>query len=181
MCGISGLVTAAQDETPPLDLVRIVNSQSARGPDSVGYSRQLLPDGRAIWLAHNRLSIIDLSAAGNQPFVAENGRYTMVFNGAIYNYIELRRELQACGRFFRSSSDTEVLLEAFAQWGINAFSKFLGMFAVAIYDAASQKLTLARDRFGVKPLYYIADKSVIRFASTATGNQLRVRWPGNQV
>ncbi len=179
MCGISGMVVETQVETPPADLVCIVDSQSARGPDSVGYRRFGIGDGRSLWLAHNRLSIIDLSSAGNQPFTAESGRYAMVFNGAIYNYLEIRRELEAVGRSFRSSSDTEVLLEAYAQWGERAFEKFLGMFAVAIYDSESRRLTLARDRFGVKPLYFSRIGGGLCFASNPTQIAVTRRFPVN--
>ena len=124
MCGISGVISKMTGADSPTGLQSIVHSQRSRGPDSVGYLRRDLRDGRTLWLAHKRLSIIDLSTDANQPMVTDDGRYAMVFNGAIYNYVELRRELEALGRRFRTSSDTEVLLLSYAQWGISAFSRF---------------------------------------------------------
>lgn len=166
MCGISGVIAKMTGGELPAGLPSIVHSQRSRGPDSVGYLRRDMRDGRTLWLAHNRLSIIDLSTDANQPMVSDDGRYAMVFNGAIYNYVELRRELEALGRRFRTSSDTEVLLLGYAQWGIAAFSKFCGMFAVAIHDNVTDELLLARDRFGVKPLYYYESSDKFWFAST---------------
>ena len=166
MCGISGAIVTANSRTPPPQLAAIVASQHHRGPDSQGFVRRALADGRSLWLAHNRLSILDLSDEANQPMVSADGRFAMVFNGAIYNYVELRRELEGLGRAFRTSSDTEVLLQAFAEWGRDAFARLLGMFTVAIHDAHSGTLTLARDRFGVKPLYYRLHQDEFWFAST---------------
>lgn len=166
MCGISGVISKMTGADSPTGLQSIVHSQHSRGPDSVGYLRRDMRDGRTLWLAHNRLSIIDLSSDANQPMVTDDGRYAMVFNGAIYNYVELRRELAALGRRFRTSSDTEVLLLSYAQWGISAFSKFFGMFTVAIHDNFTDELLLARDRFGVKPLYYREAADQFWFAST---------------
>jgi asparagine synthase (glutamine-hydrolysing) len=166
MCGISGVITKSISADSPAELQAIVRSQQSRGPDSVGYLRRNMRDGRTLWLAHNRLSIIDLSTGANQPMVTEDGRYAMVFNGAIYNYLELRLELEALGWRFRTTSDTEVLLLAYAQWGKMAFSRFVGMFAVAIHDNLKDELIIARDRFGVKPLYYQETAHEFWFAST---------------
>ncbi len=118
-------------------------------------------------LGHNRLSIIDLSPAGNQPMWDVDRRVCLVFNGEIYNYVELRAELAALGHRFASTSDTEVILEAFKQWGTDAFGRFNGMFAFGLFDTRDERLYLVRDRFGVKPLYYAAGGDTIHFASTA--------------
>jgi asparagine synthase (glutamine-hydrolysing) len=166
MCGISGCVLQVGDRTPPADLVAIVESQAPRGPDSTGYITRAIGNGRSLWLAHNRLSIIDLSSDANQPMVSHDGRYSLVFNGAIYNYVELRDELSAEGYAFRTSSDTEVLLAALIVWGEAALPRLFGMFAFAFHDAATNLLTLARDRFGVKPLYFRQLGDNIWFAST---------------
>jgi asparagine synthase (glutamine-hydrolysing) len=147
MCGISGIVgagwTCAQ-------LSAMVKSQHHRGPDACGIYTS--PCGLA-GLGHNRLSIIDLSDAGRQPMSDTLGRYTLVFNGEIYNYLELRRELQAEHEFL-THTDTEVLLAAYQKWGAACLDKFLGMFAFAIWDEQTRTLFAARDRFGVKPFYY---------------------------
>src|SRR6201994_4953677 len=130
------------------------------------------PDGSGIWssgplaLGHRRLSIIDLSAAGSQPMVDADLGLTIVFNGCIYNYQDLRRELQARGHRFFSTSDTEVIVKAYAEWGTACVEKFLGMFAFAIFERASGRLILARDRLGIKPLYVAVSAGCLRFAST---------------
>lgn len=133
-----------------------------RGPDNEGsYVRG------AIALGHRRLSIIDLSEASNQPFVDETHDLALVFNGTIYNYKELRAELQAQGFSFRSQGDTEVILKAYAAWGERFAERLHGMFAIAIWDAGRQQLVLARDRFGIKPLYYSQTREWFRFASNS--------------
>jgi asparagine synthase (glutamine-hydrolysing) len=112
------------------------------------------PDGSHVILGHRRLAIIDLSPRGHQPMRSADKRYWLTFNGEIYNYVELRRELEAGGVRFYTNSDTEVLLEAYAIWGAAAFARFVGMFALAILDTKGNELVLARDVFGIKPLYY---------------------------
>lgn len=107
-----------------------------------------------VCLGHRRLSIVDLSFDAHQPFCSPDGRYTLAYNGEIYNYIELREQLKSMGRVFYTSSDTEVLLNAYMEWGADCLNKFNGMFAFIIYDSHSKKTFIARDRFGVKPLYY---------------------------
>lgn len=134
MCGISGCVLKIGDRTPPTGLIAVVESQSSRGPDSTGYLSRSLGDGRSLWFAHNRLSIIDLSADANQPMVSQDGRYSLVFNGAIYNYVELREELAASGFDFRTVSDTEVLLAALIVWGEAGLARLYGMFTLAFHD-----------------------------------------------
>lgn len=168
MCGIAGIV--ARSVTPPqVDLVsRIVQSQVQRGPDyqAVEVVREAAP---AIAFGHDRLSIIDLSDLANQPFWSLDRRFCITFNGEIYNYCEIRDELRQLGRTFRTASDTEVLVEAFAAWGVESIARFNGMFAFAIADTLERKVWLVRDRFGVKPLFYVSPNSnEIWFASTAT-------------
>lgn len=165
MCGIAG-VFQQREFADSCDLVTaIVEDQHARGPDH----RQvevIRSRGVESVLGSNRLSILDLSDNAHMPMHDREGRHVIVFNGLVYNYLELRRELEARGATFRTSGDTEVVLEAFRAWGIEAFSRFNGMFAIAIFDREAGILTLARDRFGVKPLYYRAERDRIVFAST---------------
>jgi asparagine synthase (glutamine-hydrolysing) len=148
MCGISGIVGTGWKRA---QLEAMVRSQRHRGPDAEGLYED--PEGLAI-LGHNRLSIIDLSPAGRQPMASADSRYWIVLNGEIYNYRELRTELT--GYPFRSLTDTEVILAAYARWGEACLDRFLGMFAFAIWDEKEKRLFAARDRFGVKPLYYHA-------------------------
>ena len=138
------------------------DSMIHRGPDDAG--EWWLDDGR-VGLAHRRLSIIDLSPAGHQPMLDDVGKLAIAFNGEIYNFTELRAELAAKGAGFRSHSDTEVILAAYREWGVDCLSRFNGMFAFALFDASSQKLFLARDRAGEKPLFYRYHSGEFRFAS----------------
>jgi asparagine synthase (glutamine-hydrolysing) len=133
-----------------------------RGPDDSGV--HAVSDGGPV-LGHRRLSILDLSALGHQPMRSPCGRYWGVYNGEIYNFREIRRELEQFHHRFHSDSDTEVILAAYAQWGLAAVSHFRGMFAFALWDGASQRLHLCRDRFGVKPLYYARSQHLLAFAS----------------
>jgi len=161
MCGIVGVGSAA----PQADrawLAAARDTLTHRGPDDAG--EWWSEDGR-VGLAHRRLSILDLSPLGHQPMhLAERG-LSIVFNGEIYNFAELRRELEALGHHFRSHSDTEVLLAAYAQWGADCLARLNGMFAFALYDATRQELFLARDRAGEKPLFYLLDQGRLYFAS----------------
>ena len=147
MCGIAGLFGHGwtQDQ-----LQAMVAHQRHRGPD--GHGTYYDPGNQAA-LGHDRLSIIDLSGAGAQPMTSSNGRLVISFNGEVYNYLELRAELSA-GYSFRSHSDTEVVLAAYERWGEACLDHFIGMFALMIWDTTEQRLFAARDRFGVKPLYY---------------------------
>ena len=147
MCGILGLFGRNTDS-----LDAMIARQHHRGPDANGRYRD--PSGIAA-LGHNRLSIIDLSDAGRQPMCSFDGRYWISFNGEIYNYIELRQQLADYP--YQSQSDTEVILAAFQKWGQACLDRFIGMFAILIWDQRDQKLFAARDRFGVKPLYYHCD------------------------
>ena len=142
-------------------VARMAETMAPRGPDGSG----VVAHGRVAF-GHRRLSIIDLSEAGAQPFVDTALGLTVVFNGCIYNYKELREELQAKGHRFASTADTEVVLKAWAQWGADAIPKFNGMFAVAIHERDSGRVVFIRDRFGIKPLYYAETGKGVRFAST---------------
>ncbi|HKH68513.1 MAG TPA: asparagine synthase (glutamine-hydrolyzing), partial [Reyranella sp.] len=166
MCGIAG-IHAYLDVAPPVDraeLKRINDRMAARGPDGNGL--WLSGDGRT-GLAHQRLAIIDLSEAGAQPMHSACGRYTITFNGEIYNYRELREELATRGYAFRSGSDTEVLLQLYADCGADMVKKLRGMFAFGLWDAGKRRLLLARDALGIKPLYWADDGWTVRFASQA--------------
>jgi asparagine synthase (glutamine-hydrolysing) len=164
MCGINGIYAYhyAANSIDREELVRTRDYMAARGPDGVGAF--LADDGR-IGLGHRRLSIIDLSDAGNQPMSSADGKRIVTFNGEIYNYRELRRRLEARGFVFRSQSDTEVLLHLYADKGEAMVHDLRGMFAFAVWDAAKRTLLLARDPYGIKPLYYSDDGWTFRFAS----------------
>lgn len=131
-----------------------------RGPNGQG---TFIEPG--IGLGHRRLSIIDLSTAAGQPMATADGRFVVTYNGEIYNFLELRRELEAEGYHFQSRSDTEVLLYAWSEWGLSALTRFNGMFAFAIWDKKRRELTLARDRYGIKPLYYARKDKTLLFGS----------------
>jgi asparagine synthase (glutamine-hydrolysing) len=164
MCGIAGIFAYA-GAAPPVDnqeLMRVREAMARRGPDGEGL--WISPDRRA-GLAHRRLAIIDLTPAGAQPMTLADGRYHITFNGEIYNYRELRRALETRGCRFRSDSDTEVLLHLYAERGPEMVHALRGMFAFAIYDSLERALFLARDPFGIKPLYYADDGATFRFAS----------------
>lgn len=167
MCGIAGLITT----DPETRIGAMLKTIEHRGRDDEGVwtSDRVDGSGRRTCLGHRRLSIIDTSAAGHQPMSSASGRYWLTFNGEIYNYRELRPELEAKGHKFRTGSDTEVLLAAWVEWGPGCLPRLNGMFAFAIWDETERTLTLARDRVGIKPLYYAApregDTSGIVFAS----------------
>ncbi|MCZ4318528.1 asparagine synthase (glutamine-hydrolyzing) [Aequorivita viscosa] len=156
MCGIVGIIGGAANEDA---LTKMLNTQRHRGPDFTGtYTKSKL------CLGHNRLAIIDLSENANQPFISACGNYILVFNGEIYNYVELRGELKK-SYHFKTTSDTEVLLAAFIIWGKECLNKFNGMFSFAIWNKEQKKLFAARDRFGVKPFYYTKNQESFFFAS----------------
>jgi len=164
MCGINGIF-AYSDAAPPVDeteLLRIREHMAKRGPDGAG---QWISPDRKVGLAHRRLAIIDLSESGAQPLASSDRRLSITFNGEIYNYRALRQELEATGCVFRSQSDTEVLLHLYADRGAEMVHALRGMFAFGIWDARERTLFLARDPFGVKPLYYSDDGDTLRFAS----------------
>ena len=149
MCGIAGYVGSL--ELPERRIGDCLAALAHRGPDAAGHRRHRTPDGRVVDLLHTRLAIIDLDPRANQPFDA--GPLSLACNGELYNYVELRRELEAHGERLRTSSDTEVLARALARWGLDALERCEGMWAFALYDARTGALTLSRDRFGEKPLY----------------------------
>lgn len=160
MCGIAGELSFNGATPNRSDLASMAKSIAHRGPDGEGFFAQ-----GAVGLAHRRLAIIDLSDAAAQPFSCGNGRYFTVYNGEIYNYKELRTELMRLGIVFKTQSDTEVVLQAFIRWGEACVSRFNGMFALAIWDVVEQKLFLARDRYGIKPLYFSLEANRFLFAS----------------
>ncbi|HNW94432.1 MAG TPA: asparagine synthase (glutamine-hydrolyzing), partial [bacterium] len=161
MCGICGIYYADPRRTADrATLERMTDSMTHRGPDAAGYYY----DGR-LALGHRRLKIIDLTEAANQPMGNADRSRWLVFNGEIYNYRELRMELQARGHHFMTQSDTEVILHAYDAWGERCLERFNGDWAFALWDREQQTLFCARDRFGVKPFYYYADDQVFVFAS----------------
>lgn len=161
MCGINGILhLQSQKKIDERLLTRMRESLEHRGPDDKGLFVQ-----DNIGFGHRRLSIIDVSAAGHQPFSSDNGRYVMVFNGEIYNYKDFQTELKAKGHEVRTGSDTEVLLKLFELYGLEMLHRLNGMFAFAVWDKVEKKLTVVRDRMGVKPLYYSFHNETFYFAS----------------
>ncbi len=165
MCGFAGFIgpiNAAADEVPAL-LSRMGRAIAHRGPDDEGL---FWDPETSIGLTHRRLSIIDLSPAGHQPMHSACGRFVIAYNGEVYNFPEIRRELEAAGCRLRGDSDTEVVLEAIVRWGVRAaLRRFAGMFAFALWDQRDKELTLARDRLGIKPLFYQVEGRKCIFAS----------------
>ena len=159
MCGIAGLVHFSE-RVEPARLQRAGDLLNARGPDDSGVWAE-----DNVGLAHRRLSVLDLSAAGHQPMISAHGRYVIVYNGEIYNYRSLRDELSIGAHAWRSHSDTEVILEAYRRWGVECLDRFHGMFAFAIWDRTEKSLFAARDRMGVKPFYYHHSPARFGFAS----------------
>jgi len=161
VCGIAGIYRYNRIAQSDIELVISLNDiQKHRGPDDEG-----LYVSSSCVLGHRRLAIIDLSKDGHQPFVSDDGRYQLVYNGEIYNYIELREDLKKLGWRFRTKTDTEVLLKAYQQFGEGCLSKFNGMFSFVVYDTEKKSIFLARDRLGIKPLYYTIIDSGFYFAS----------------
>lgn len=168
MCGISGFTSRLDDKTCAHILKSMTDALAHRGPDGAGEFLTRTDEGRCVALGHRRLSIIDLGT-GEQPMHLDKRRYSIVFNGEIYNYVELREELKSLGCRFQTTSDTEVLLQAWATWGPDALPKLRGMFAFALWDQVTQNLILARDPFGKKPLFYFEKNGDLAFASEFTG------------
>lgn len=160
MCGIAGLLNLDGAPASPEILSNMTTALAHRGPDGDG----LWIEGN-VGLGHRRLAIIDLSDGGKQPMQCADGRYLITYNGEIYNYRELQVELRAKGHRFQSRSDTEVLLAALAEWGLAALDRLNGMFAFALWDRQEKTLTLARDRYGIKPLYYAICGNTFLFSS----------------
>ncbi|MFM1822752.1 MAG: hypothetical protein RI967_1018, partial [Planctomycetota bacterium] len=162
MCGIAGMLASSADARPRrTELVRMIESVAHRGPDGCG----ALLDG-SVGLAHARLALVDRES-GAQPFGSADLRHWIVFNGEIYNHATLRDELASLGHRFRTRSDTEVLLESFRAWGNRAWARFEGQFAAAILDRADGSVTLARDAFGIAPLFVAETPRAVVFASEA--------------
>ncbi|HRD51263.1 MAG TPA: asparagine synthetase B, partial [Flavobacteriales bacterium] len=157
MCGIAGIHGLEGLSDPEAVARRMTDAMAHRGPDATGVLRR----GNTV-LGHRRLSIIDLAAHSNQPFVSADGRYALAFNGEIYNYRELKAQLDWP---WRTGSDTEVLLAAYVRWGADCLHRLHGMFAFAVHDAATDELFIARDRMGIKPLYWHRDDERVLFAS----------------
>lgn len=160
MCGIAGLIHLNGDAVSPVVLQRMTDAIAHRGPDGEGHWIE-----GGVGLGHRRLAIIDLSPLGHQPMISADYRYAFSYNGEIYNFRELRVELEAAGYSFRSKTDTEVVLYALAHWGTAALDRFNGMFAFALWDRKERRLTLARDRYGIKPLYIARQDGNLWFAS----------------
>jgi asparagine synthase (glutamine-hydrolysing) len=160
MCGIVGFASLQDGKADEGLLVRMAEAVAHRGPDDAG-----VWTGGSVGLGHRRLSIIDLSEAGHQPMFNESGDVVITYNGELYNYLELREQLKASGHRFRSQTDTEVIIHAYEEWGTDCLARFNGHFAFAIWDSTARHLFLARDRFGVKPLYYAWQNGCLVFAS----------------
>jgi asparagine synthase (glutamine-hydrolysing) len=157
MCGIAGLISFESERRVGAMLKAI--EHRGRDDEGVWTSAPMDVEGRRVSFGHRRLAIIDTSSAGHQPMHSADGRFVVTFNGEIYNYRELRGRLESLGHEFQTDTDTEVLLEAFAQWGVASLERLNGMFAFAVWDARERTLVLARDRLGIKPLFYATAKS----------------------
>lgn len=160
MCGIAGIIYLNGNPVSPVILQKMTDAIAHRGPDGEGH----WIEGN-VGIGHRRLSIIDLSPAGHQPMISSDHRFVLSYNGEIYNYRELRTELEAAGFWFRSKTDSEVVLHALAHWGKDALLRFNGMFALALWDRKGKSLLLARDRYGIKPVYYAQQGNAFSFGS----------------
>ena len=160
MCGIVAMLGLDESPADKAVIERMTASLWHRGPDGGGIRMA----GR-VGFGFRRLAILDLSPAADQPMASDDGQFILVFNGEIYNYIELRRELESLGHKFKSTGDTEVLLQAYRQWGRECVHKFNGMWAFIIYDRQRGRLFGSRDRFGIKPLYLYRAANCFLFAS----------------
>src|SRR5690242_117081 len=161
MCGIAGIFSFG----PPVELTRLQAMSRMlihRGPDDHG---EWISSEGTVGLASRRLAILDLTPAGHQPMLSADGSLALAYNGELYNYLELRQELAGRGHQFRTQTDTEVILEAYAEWGDGCVERFNGMFAFAIWDQRRRRLFAARDRFGEKPFYYHRSPARLVFAS----------------
>jgi asparagine synthase (glutamine-hydrolysing) len=160
MCGIAGIFNLNGEPVSPVSLRGMTDAIRHRGPDSEGFYVD-----NFVGLGHRRLAIIDLSRAGHQPMITEDKEYAITYNGEVYNFQELRIELESLGHQFRSKTDTEVVLHAYVQWGTECLNRFNGMFAFVIWDKMRQELFIARDRYGIKPLYYTFSGPTFLFGS----------------
>lgn len=162
MCGITGFWNLDGRPVFREELIRFTNQIAHRGPDGWDV---YVDDSAAVGFGHRRLAIIDITDSGRQPMSFADGRYWIVFNGEIYNFVELRKELEGYGYQFKTDSDTEVVLASFDKWGEDCRFKFNGTWAFSIWESRERKLFLSRDRFGVKPLIYYFDGKRFAFAS----------------
>lgn len=162
MCGFVGFKTHRNFNRLKASLSVAAGSLRHRGPDDSGF---FFDETHGLGLGHRRLSILDLSQAGRQPMASEDGRVRIVYNGEVYNFREIRKNLEALGHVFRSDTDTEVVLKSYLQWGIDCLSRFTGMFSFALWDQERETLYLARDRAGIKPLFYYVHGKTLFFAS----------------
>ena len=160
MCGIAGILNVDGVPADPAVLQRMTDAIAHRGPDADGCWTSA-----GVGLGNRRLAIIDLSDAGRQPMTNEDGTIVLTYNGEIYNFAELRAELEAAGHVFRSHTDTEVVVHAYEEWGLEALPRFNGMFGFALWDEPRRRLVVARDRFGIKPVYYARAGSAFLFGS----------------
>jgi asparagine synthase (glutamine-hydrolysing) len=162
VCGIVGILSRREGRVDADLLARMRDTMTHRGPDGSGV---WVDPAHGIGLAHRRLSIVDLSEAGAQPMATADGALTIVYNGEVYNHQAIRKDLEALGHRFHSRTDTEVILHGYREWGEKVLDRLIGMFAFAIWNASERKLFLARDRIGVKPLYFALSRGDFLFAS----------------
>jgi asparagine synthase (glutamine-hydrolysing) len=168
MCGILGFFSQSETDYCKSDITSVLNTMKYRGPDGSDFQKIEVGNG-LLYLSHLRLAIIDLTDGGKQPMESSDGRFTIIFNGEIYNYKELREELKKIGHSFKTESDTEVLLACWSSWGIGCLEKLVGMFAFVLYDRQCNKLFLVRDAFGIKPLFYSLKDGLFTFSSELKG------------
>ncbi len=174
MCGIVGFISREHFDECSASLGRAAAALAHRGPDDEGF---FADRSAGIGLGHRRLSILDLSPAGRQPMGGADGQVQIVYNGEVYNFREIRRSLEGFGWRFRGNSDTEVVLNAYLQWGVAAIERMAGMFAMAIWDGRHGRLHLVRDRLGIKPLYYFHGRGLFLFASELKALMAFSRFP----
>jgi asparagine synthase (glutamine-hydrolysing) len=160
MCGIVGYINLNGEPAIASEIREMVACIRHRGPDAEDWKTK-----NHVALGHTRLAIIDLQPESNQPFESTDKRYSLVYNGEVFNYVELRSELENLGCVFRTQSDTEVVLQAYIVWGDNCVSRFNGMWAFAIYDQSKDRLFCSRDRFGIKPFVYSFHRQRFLFGS----------------
>ncbi|MCZ6913320.1 MAG: asparagine synthase (glutamine-hydrolyzing) [Rickettsia endosymbiont of Ixodes persulcatus] len=160
MCGIAGIFNFNRQPVSAIQIKAMTDAIAHRGPDGEGYYLDSY-----LGLGHRRLSILDLSAAGQQPMQTKDGNYCISYNGEIYNFQAIRNELKSLGYHFFSKTDTEVVLKSYAEWGVNCLSRFNGMFAFAVWDKKKNQLFIARDRYGIKPFYYFINNKYFVFSS----------------
>ncbi len=165
MCGIVGGWWKKKPRNLEIQVSESLDLLRHRGPNARHHKLIQITPEAVVVLGHTRLSIIDLSYAASQPMSSLDGRFTMIFNGELYNFIELRSQLMNMGHVFTSNSDTEVLLQAWIRWGTKCLTQIVGMFSFVVFDARENTLTCVRDAFGIKPFFYIHDKTKFLFSS----------------